>query len=805
MNTEPVPAAFHEVTQSRYLNYALSVITARALPDVRDGLKPVQRRILYAMHSKLGLTPDAKHRKSAAVVGEVMAKLHPHGDQSIYDAMVRLAQDFSMRYPLVDGQGNFGSLDGDGAAAMRYTEARLRHLAVELLEEIRKDTVDFRANYDGTETEPSVLPAQVPNLLINGATGIAVGMATQIPPHHLGEILQALVMVLDRPDIPLEEVVGPVVLGPDFPTGGELLTDVEALRSIYATGHGTVEVRGQYDVEREGRRQQIILTSIPYAVNKSALVTEIADHIRGGRLPQVVDIRDESTEDIRVVLELQKDASVEATMAYLYRRTPLQSRFHVNMTALVPQEGTDVGAPRRMGLLEVLHSFLDFRLEVTRRRLTWEKLQLEKRIHLLRAFAIIFDALDEAIAIIRASRNRADARARLMERFELDEIQADAILDTRLYKLARLEIEAIRKELAEKEAARDEIIAILGSSERMRALVRGELEQIREAYADPRRTTPVEHAPTITFNEEDYIVDEDSVVMVTRDGWIKRQKSYSDLSAVRVREGDTLGWVLPSSTRETLVLFTDRGRAYSVRVADVLQTTGYGEAIQTRFDFVDGETLIGAAVTDPRVLPPIPEALREALGPDDPPPPWVASLTRKGRCLRLSLSLFSEPSTRTGRLFVRLDGDDDAAVMAELCHGREVMSIATRKGRCLLFSVDEVNVLGSPGKGVMAIKLLATDHVLGGTLTTDRMDGLVVETNRGRMETVRPNKFGVSARNNRGRELLRLGHLVRVLRPTVELRFREDGPDDAPPDAPPERLPHRDEVDFRLENPEPDS
>lgn len=802
MNAETVLAPFHEVTQERYLNYALSVITSRALPDVRDGLKPVQRRILYAMHSKLGLSPDAKHRKSAAVVGEVMAKLHPHGDQAIYDAMVRLAQDFSLRYPLVDGQGNFGSLDGDSAAAMRYTEAKLRHLAIELLAELRKDTVDFRPNYDGTDMEPTVLPAQVPNLLINGATGIAVGMATQIPPHHLGEVLSALLLMLDKPETTLEEVVGPIIKGPDFPTGGELMTDLETLRAIYATGHGTFETRGQYEVEKDGRRTHIVLTSIPYMVNKATLVTEIADHIRGGRLPQVADIRDESTEEIRVVLDLNRGASVETTMAYLYRRTQLQSRFHVNMTALIPQEGAEAGAPKRMGLMEVLTHFLTFRHEVTRRRLTWEKLQLEKRIHILRAFAIIFDALDEAIALIRASRGRADARKRLMERFELDEIQADAILDTRLYRLARMEIEAIRKELREKEAARDELIAILGSEERMRALIRDEFQQLHSAYMDPRRTQTIkEGAAEIEFNEEDYILDEDTIVMVTRDGWIKRQRSYSDLSAIRVREGDTLGWVMPSSTRQTLVVMTDRGKAYGMYVADVQQTTGYGEPLQTRFDFVDGEYVIDAFVTDERVHPHVSEELRAALEPSEPQPPWVVALTKNGRCLRLSMSNFAEPSNRGGRLFVRLDGDDDAAVMAKLCGGREVLSLATRRGRCLLFAVDEISTLSNAGKGVMAIKLSAGDTILGGALTTDKMDGLVVETNRGRQEVIRPNKFGVASRNSRGRELLRIGYLAKVIHQPVELHFKDpDEPEEAE-EAKPSDMPHRDVVDFRLESP----
>ena len=776
MTEQIEPAALHEVTQERYLSYALSVITARALPDVRDGLKPVQRRILYAMFQNLGLTPDGKHRKSAAVVGEVMAKLHPHGDQAIYDAMVRMAQPFSLRYPLVDGQGNFGSLDGDQAAAMRYTEAKLRHLAVEILAELRKDTVAFRPNYDGTTHEPVVLPAQVPQLLINGATGIAVGMATNIPPHHLGEVVTACMHLIDHPEASVEDLVGPILLGPDFPTGGELLTPLAELRALYATGHGTVEVRGTYHVEEEGRRRAVVITSIPYAVNKSTLVTEIADHIRAGRLPQVADVRDESTDEVRVVLDLQRGASEEAAMAYLYRRTALQTRFHVNMTALSPQEGSDVGTPSRMGLLEILHHFNAFRREVIEKRLLWDKAQLDKRIHLLEGFVRIFDALDEAIALIRSARNRPDAQLKLMDRFSLDEIQADAILDTRLYRLAQMEIHALRKELAEKVAERKRILDLLASDVALWGLVRTELDQIRAAYADERRTSALTAPVEVTFHEEDYIVAEDSFVIVTREGWWKRQRSYTELGTIRLREGDTLGWVMPTSTKESIVLFTDRGRAYTMRAADIPQTTGYGEAVQTRFDFADGETLIGVLSTDPRLYPPTrSDEHTTAL--------TLTLVSQLGRCLQLPLSHFAEPSTRAGRLAIRLEEEGDRALCAEWSAPLALVSMASRKGRCLVFPASEINLLGSAGKGVMAMKLGDQDVVLGATLTTDKREGLVVETNRGRIENVRASKFGISGRGNRGRELLRLGHLVKVHRGPVEWRFLEGETTPAPPPA----------------------
>ena len=431
----------HETARERYLTYALSVITSRALPDVRDGLKPVQRRILYAMATNLRLQPDARFRKSATIVGEVMGKYHPHGDTAIYDAMVRMAQHWSLRAPLVDGQGNFGSLDGDSPAAMRYTEARLRPLGAALLTEIKQDTVAFRPTYDGQLFEPVVLPAPVPNFLINGATGIAVGMATNVPPHNLGEVVDACLTLIKSPNARLDTLLGSV-LGPDFPTGGRILNTPEEIAKIYETGEGPVDLRGEYEMEGKGT---VILTSIPYAVQKGDLIEKIADHIRGGKVPQIVDIRDESTEDVRIVLELKRGSSPEAAMAYLFKHTPLQTRFHVNMTALVPTDNPEVAAPEKVDLRTALRHFLDFRLEVVTRRLEHELRALEKRIHILKGFAIIFDALDEAIKLIRASKNKADANGRLRHRFRLDEVQADAVLEIKLYRLAQLEIDAILK------------------------------------------------------------------------------------------------------------------------------------------------------------------------------------------------------------------------------------------------------------------------------------------------------------------------------------------------------------------------
>ncbi|MDX9721745.1 MAG: DNA topoisomerase (ATP-hydrolyzing), partial [Myxococcota bacterium] len=453
---ESVP--LHSTTKERYLNYALSVITSRALPDVRDGLKPVQRRILYGMQ-QLRLSPDARHTKCAQIVGEVMGKYHPHGDSAIYEALVRMAQSFSLRAPLVDGQGNFGSLDGDTAAAMRYTEAKLFPLATELLSDLSKEIVPFRPTYDGSREEPVVLPAAFPNLLVNGSSGIAVGLATNIPPHDLGEILRACVLLIDKPDCTLQELMK-VLPAPDFPTGGRILSSAEEIAEVYRKGRGPIELRGDFEVETEGKRKRIAITSIPYATNKAQLVERIAEQVRSGKLPQVLDVRDESTELVRIVLELRAQADPEAVMAFLFKHTPLQSRFSVNLTCLVPV-GEMGCRPQQLGLLEMLRHFLEFRFEVVSRRLALRLRELRERIHILEAFERIFDAIDEAIAIIRASRDRAEAGLRLRERFDLDELQSNAILDTRLYRLAQLEIEEIRADLASKRAEAEQLEALL--------------------------------------------------------------------------------------------------------------------------------------------------------------------------------------------------------------------------------------------------------------------------------------------------------------------------------------------------------
>src|SRR5688572_6803908 len=431
----PEGVPLHEAAQTRYLNYALSVITSRALPDVRDGLKPVQRRILYTMWQQ-NLTADAKHRKCAKVVGDVMGNYHPHGDSALYETLVRMAQSFSLRYPLVDGSGNFGSLDGDSAAAMRYTECRLSRISDELLAEIDQTTVHFRPNYDGTRTEPVVLPSRIPNLLVNGATGIAVGMATNIPPHNLGEVSTALMKLLDNPDLSSVQL-SRYIKGPDFPTGGQMLNSPEELKEIYKTGSGAVRLRATWEEGPLTRGSKTIyITSIPYTVNKSTLIERIAEVALSRKLPPLLDVKDLSTEDVRIALELKRDSDEKMVMAYLFKHTPLQTSFVVNLTCLVPTEGNpEVGRPERLDLHQMLFYFLHFRLDVVTKRLEHELAALRKRIHILEGFEKVFDALDEILKIVRKSDGKADAAAQIIKRFGLDAEQTDAILELKIYRL----------------------------------------------------------------------------------------------------------------------------------------------------------------------------------------------------------------------------------------------------------------------------------------------------------------------------------------------------------------------------------
>jgi len=749
--------ALHEAAQTRYLNYALSVITSRALPDVRDGLKPVQRRILFTMWQQ-NLTADVKHRKCAKVIGDVMGSYHPHGDMAIYETLVRMAQSFSLRYPLVDGSGNFGSLDGDSAAAMRYTECRLARLSDELLTEIDQSTVPFRPNYDGTKTEPVVLPSRIPNLLINGATGIAVGMATNIPPHNLTEVCTALIKLLDNPDLTSVQLCR-YIKGPDFPTGGEMLNSPEELKEIYKTGSGAIRLRATWEMGPETRGSKMIyITSVPYTANKSTLVERIADVALSRKLPPLLDVRDLSTDDVRIAIELKKDADEKMVMAYLFKHTPLQTNFPVNLTCLVPTEGNpEVGRPERLDLHQMLFYFLHFRLDVVTKRLEHELEALRKRIHILEGFEKVFDALDEILKIVRRSEGKADAAQAIIKRFELDADQTDAILELKIYRLARLEILVIRKELDEKRKRARQIGGLLKSEESRWAMVRAEIEEIQKKYGDARRTRISSDEGESEYTAEDFIVEEDNVVIVSRDGWVKRQKEVKDISTTRLREGDAVLAIAQGSTRATVVFFSNFGAAYSVRIADVPASTGYGEPIQRLFKLKDGERIVAAFSMDPRVAGTI-AAKKEGAEP----PVHAVAVTSDGYSLRFSFEPFVEPSTRAGRRYARAPEGAEVVGVARLTGG-EILIAATREARAMLTKAVEVNFLSGPGRGVILIKLDPDDRVLGFIASSGDRDLMTVETSRGAEQTISTTKYEITGRGGKGRELLQRGQFTKVV------------------------------------------
>jgi len=758
----PIPdTSLADEAQRRYLNYALSVITARALPDVRDGLKPVQRRILYAMQHDLHLAPDARPRKSAAVVGDVMGKYHPHGDTAIYDAMVRMAQEFTMRAPLVNGQGNFGSADGDAPAAMRYTEAKLRPLALELLGELGKRTVEWRPNYDGTRSEPIVLPARFPNLLVNGSQGIAVGMATSIPPHNLGEVLDAAIALSNQRDLPVIQLLRHIK-GPDFPTGGQLHATKRELEAVYTTGQGSLKLRGEWHLEEEdGKRgaSYIIVTSVPYAIERKTIVEKIAEVIIGKKLPALLDVRDESTDIVRIVMEIKRGTDPQLVMAYLYKHTPLSTHIAVNLTCLVPTDSPDLSTPKRLSLDEILNQFLTYRLATVTRRLEFELGELKSRIHLLEGFDKIFDALDEVIAIIRKSDGKTDAADKLIKRFQLSDEQTDAILELRLYRLARLEIQVVRKELAEKRAEAKKLDALIKSEPRRWDLVRDELSALKEKYADKRRTKIVVSVDEPEFQAEDFIVAEDANVILSAQGWVKRQREIKDPSQTRLREGDSVLAAVAGSTRSSVAFFSNFGACYVCRVHDVPASTGYGDPVQKLFKLGDGERMVAMLSLDPRVLG---QELREPVeGATEIEGPFGLALTRGGLGFRFPLHIHREPSTRAGRKFAKLnEGDEVLAVLLPQAVPGVIM--AATNGYALRVPVDEIAVLSGAGKGSIVMKVDEGERLVGALL--DDRDFIELETEKGKIVRETVEKIS-GVRGEYGRQIA--GKKDRVMRMIV--------------------------------------
>ena len=691
------PINIEDEVRSSFLAYSMSVIITRALPDVRDGLKPVHRRILYAMNSE-GLLSTRPFSKSAGVVGEVLKHYHPHGDSAVYDSMVRMAQDFSLRYPLVHGQGNFGSIDGDPAAAYRYTEARLHPLAEEMLRDIDRDTVDFQPNFDGNREEPVVLPARFNNLLVNGSTGIAVGMATNIPPHNLNELTDALFLVARDPDCTVDELLE-LIPGPDFPTGA-LLCGTEGIRSYYQTGRGHLTLRARAEIEETKRGSRILVTEIPYMVNKSSMLERMADLVREGRIEGVSDLRDESNrQGMRVVIELKRDAAEEVVLNQLYKLTPMQTTFGVNLLALVK------GRPQVLSLKECLRHFLDFRREVVIRRTTYDLRQAEARAHILQGFEIALDNLDEIIALIRASDTTAAARAQLIERFALSERQAQAILDMRLRALTGMERQRIRNELEEIRAKIADLKDLLASDERTLEVVLDEIQEVREKFGDERRTEIT--GPVIGISNEDLIVEEDMVVTLSHRGYIKRnpttqyraqRRGGKGVKGMVARDEDFVQHLYVASTHAYLLFFTNRGRVHWLKVHELPKM---GRAAR-------GKALVNVLQLgkDERVQTMLPVRSFENTGSDN-----LLLCTRKGIIKKTTLDAYSNPR-RGGIIAINLTDGDELISVGRTTGQNEVL-IASRSGKSIRFLEDQVRPMGRTATGVRGMALGEGDEVVG--------------------------------------------------------------------------------------------
>ena len=779
--------SLHEEVAKRYLAYALSTIVARVLPDVRDGLKPVHRRILYAMHA-MGLSEAAKMRKSAAVVGEVIGKYHPHGDQAAYDALVRMAQDFSLRYPLVEGSGNFGSVDGDSPAAMRYTETRLSAFASLLLREIDQGTTEFRPTYDGMGQEPDVAPAGVPNLLLNGSSGIAVGMSCSFPPHNLVEVVAACRAAIKDSSLDSRKMLR-FIKGPDFPTAAEIVDEPEHLAEIYATGHGSIRVRGTYKEEPAVRgRTNLIVDSIPYSVNKSRLIERIANLIKDKKLPHVFDVRDESTKDVRIVLELRgAEVRPESVMAFLYKHTDLQINFPVNLIAITPQ-----GVPERLSLDKIIRYFLEFRYEKITQRLEHRLAILQKRIHVLEGFRLLFTDLDRALKIIRSARSRQEAAQGLKDAFALDDEQTDAILELRLYKLVGMEIGKVLDELGAKRREAEEISADLASPERLWAILDRELAEIARKFGDARRTQirAASDASAVEYNPEEFVEHEDATVILSKQGWIRRMKSeVGDSSTLKFREGDSLFGFVRVNTGNTVAIITNLGKIYVMRALDIPATTGFGEPLGNLLSMADGECVVGFVAPDPAncIAHEDPTVQKSDNGePQEEgdqcdlfhvseeacqsPSATLGDaecrgvlITREGKGFRFEFGILREPSKRAGRKLVNLVGEDE--IVAVKPEDGTLLVVASNSGKVLVFPIEQVPTLTGPGQGVRIISLKSGASVVSAEVVSHG-DALLFRPSQGKEKTLRVESIPQANRATQGKDLFRgIDHMERISGP----------------------------------------
>lgn len=732
-NQKIVPVLMEEEMRSSYLDYSMSVIVARALPDVRDGLKPVHRRILYGM-SELGLAPNRPYKKSARIVGEVLGKYHPHGDSAVYETMVRMAQEWSMRYPLVDGQGNFGSVDGDYAAAMRYTEARMTPVAIETMRDLDKNTVDFRPNFDDSLEEPSIMPTVVPHLLVNGSGGIAVGMATNIPPHNLSEVVSGILAMIETPDITIEELMKYIV-APDFPTGG-IIYGYDGVRDAYMTGRGRVVVRGKAVIE-EGRhgRESIIVTELPYQVNKANLIEKIADLVREKKLEDIADIRDESDRDgMRIVIDLKRDSTPMVVLNNLYKHTQLQNTFGVIMLALVN------GRPKVLTLREVLHHFIEFRNEVVVRRTQFELDEAERRAHILEGYIIALDNIDEVIQTIKQSPDTHTANSRLQQRFGLSEIQAKAILDMRLQRLTGLEREKIENEYRDLLTTIEGLRAILASKELQMREVAGELIALRERFGDERRTEIEYEGGSLSM--EDMIADDDMIVTITHNGFIKRTaanlyrsqgRGGRGMSGVSTRDDDYVEHVFQTSNHDNLMFFTDKGRCFRVKVYELPEGSrnSKGRSINN----------VIQKTTEEKVTAYLPVSKFD----DDN---FIMMITRQGVIKKTTLSAFANVRMN-GIIAVNLN-EDDRLIAARLTNGSCRILIASRNGMACHFEEGDVRPMGRNAAGVRGIRLEGDDVVESMVAVKEPESNVIVVSEKGYGKRSRVDEFRLTKRGAKG-------------------------------------------------------
>jgi DNA gyrase subunit A len=706
-NQEPTPRDPREGIIARnistemresYLDYAMSVITNRALPDVRDGLKPVHRRILFTLH-ELGLTAGAKTRKSAKIVGDVTGNYHPHGTVAVYESMVNMAQDFRMRYPLVIGQGNFGSIDGDNAAADRYTEAKMSKIAQETLRDIDKDTVDFRPNYEGTRNEPTVLPTTVPNLLLNGTLGIAVGMATNIPPNNLGEVIDATVHLVENKDATTNDLLQ-FIKGPDFPTGGIMYGEKD-IHHAYSTGRGGILVRGEAEIVEDKKGQfQIIISSIPYRVNKAELIMRIADLVREKLVDGIKGLRDESDKELRIVIDLKNGAYPEKVLNYIYKHTQLEETFHVNMVALVH------GVPQTLALKTFLEEFITHRIEVIRRRTKFDLNKAEEREHILIGLKKALDHIDEIITLIRGSKDAIEAHANLMKKFRFSEKQATAILEMRLQKLAGLERKKVLEELKEVQELIEKLKEILGSDRKVRNIIKDELVEIKAKYGDERRTRLIKHTLK-DFNPEDLIADEESVLVLTKGGYIKRtnpdeykQQKRGGVGVVDLdtKEEDFITHLIYASSHNDILFFTDKGKAYQIKMYDIPEgkKSTRGKSVMNFLSLAEGEKITS--------ILPMPKNKKEAENLA------LMMVTKNGTGKKSSAKHFHDVR-RSGLIAITLD-DGDELMSASFVSKDDNIVIATRDGQSIRFEESDVREMGRNAAGVRVIKLGKDDAVI---------------------------------------------------------------------------------------------